>query len=115
MEKRHLVEVLRRSWSLKTSSKWTAEIPAKGQCGVTSLVVNDLLGGEIYKTRLYEGWHFYNVIDHIRHDFTASQFGGAIQYDDIPSNRGEAFQDTDMDQYNELKCKVLKHLGEIEH
>jgi len=36
---------LHRSWSLESSSKWTRENPANGQCGVTALVVNDLLGG----------------------------------------------------------------------
>ena len=112
MEKSHLVEALRKSWSLKTSSKWTGGNPAKGQCGVTSLVVNDLLGGEIYKTCLPEGWHFYNMIDHTRHDFTASQFKETIQYEDIPSNRNEAFQDTNMYQYKELKGKVLEHMEE---
>ena len=34
--------VLYKSWSLESSSKWTRENPAKGQCGVTALVVNDL-------------------------------------------------------------------------
>jgi hypothetical protein len=38
-------DALYKSWSLESSSKWTRENPANGQCGVTSLVVNDLLGG----------------------------------------------------------------------
>ncbi|PFA63066.1 hypothetical protein CN378_18705 [Bacillus sp. AFS015802] len=107
-----LGEALERSWSLKTSSKWTADNPAKGQCGVTSLVVNDLLGGEIYKTLLPEGWHFYNRIDRIRQDFTASQFNETIQYGDVLSNRDEAFQDTNLNQYTELKRTVLQHMEE---
>jgi len=41
---------LKDSWSLKSSSKWSIKYPACGQCGVTSLVVYDLLGGEIRKT-----------------------------------------------------------------
>jgi [ribosomal protein S5]-alanine N-acetyltransferase len=39
-----LLKVFNNAWSLKSSSKWSRENPAKGQCGVTSLVVNDILG-----------------------------------------------------------------------
>lgn len=110
MERNQLARALKKSWSLKTSSKWTSDNPAEGQCGVTSLVVNDLLGGEIYKTRLPAGWHFYNMIDHARYDFTASQFKESILYEDVASNRSEAVQDTDYNQYEELKRRVLWNL-----
>jgi hypothetical protein len=52
-----------KSWSLESSSKWSENTPAKGQCGVTALVVNDIFGGEILKTKLSDGWHFYNRIN----------------------------------------------------
>ena len=45
-----LLKALRKSWSNQSSSKWSIDTPAKGQCGVTALVVNDILGGKIYKT-----------------------------------------------------------------
>ena len=61
--------------------------PAKGQCGVTSLVAHDILGGEIRKTPLAERWHYYNFIDNTRYDFTESQFSECIMYADISSNR----------------------------
>lgn len=53
-----ITDALLQSWSLQSSSKWTKDNPAKGQCGVTALVVNDLFGGEIMKTKLPGGWHF---------------------------------------------------------
>ncbi len=40
----------RVSWACDTSEgpdEWTATNPAHGQCGVTALVIRDLLGGEI--------------------------------------------------------------------
>jgi len=98
------------SWSLESSSKWSIENPAMGQCGVTSLVVNDLLGGEISKTKLPDGWHFYNFINGIRYDFTASQFKESIHYMDFPSNREEAFLDTNDKQYTYLKQSVFLYL-----
>jgi hypothetical protein len=36
-----LKKVLFESWSLESSSKWSKDNPAKGQCGVTALVVHD--------------------------------------------------------------------------
>ena len=110
MTKEPLLNVLFSSWSLASSSKWTRENPAKGQCGVTALVVNDLLGGEIRKTKLPEGWHFYNEVDGTRYDLTASQFTGPIEYMDILSNREEALLDTNEDQYHFLKQSVLSQI-----
>lgn len=103
-----LLKALSESWSISTSSKWSLENPAKGQCGVTSLVVQDLLGGEIVKTFTQEGWHFCNMLNGIRYDFTVSQFENEFLYTDIFSNRAEAFQDTSLIQYLTLKESVLK-------
>lgn len=108
IEKETLLHALFESWSSKSSSKWSLENPAKGQCGVTSLIVQDSLGGEILKTQLPEGWHFYNRVNGIRYDFTVSQFENDIRYTDVSSNRAEAFQDTSLIQYLTLKENVLK-------
>ena len=105
-----IVKALYKSWSSDSSSKWSKDNPAKGQCGVTALVVNDILGGEIKKTKLPEGWHFYNFINGKRYDLTVSQFKEDILYMDIPSNRDEAFSDTSEKQYNYLKHSMINHL-----
>ncbi|HWI47904.1 MAG TPA: hypothetical protein VNU45_06725 [Rummeliibacillus sp.] len=109
-----LKSALACSWSLASSSKWHIDNPAKGQCGVTALVVNDLLGGQIFKTTLSEGWHFYNVIDHKRYDFTASQFSKPIIYEDIPSDRSEALMDTNEKQYAYLKQNVFESISQFD-
>jgi hypothetical protein len=103
-----------KAWSIETSSKWVPDNPARGQCSVTALVINDLFGGEILKTLLPEGWHFYNRIGGQRYDFTDSQFDGPIDYMDVPSNRDEAMSDTSPQQYGVLKQSLLRHLGEPE-
>lgn len=105
-------EVLFQSWSKETSSKWTLANPAKGQCGVTALLINNFFGGEIMKTKAPEGWHFYNRINGKRYDFTASQFFEEIAYMDLPSNRKEAFAETNEMQYDALKQKVRIHIKE---
>ncbi|MHB0767069.1 YunG family protein [Bradyrhizobium sp. 5.13L] len=53
-------DALRKAWSLSTSSQWTANNPAAGQCSVTSLLVHELFGGDLLKTLLPIGDHFYN-------------------------------------------------------
>ncbi|MGN7470752.1 YunG family protein [Brevibacillus sp. SAFN-007a] len=106
-----LQRVLVQAWSLQSSSKWTPDNPARGQCGVTALVVNDILGGEILKTQLPDGVHFYNRISGRRYDFTESQFKEPLVYADVLSSREEAFRDTNAEQYTYLKHAVLHVLG----
>jgi hypothetical protein len=105
-----LLNIFQKVWSKESSSKWTPQNPAAGQCGVTSLVVHDLFGGEILKTPTQEGWHFYNRINGQRYDLTESQFAEKIRYEDIPSSREEAFADTNAEQYDYLRKSVMKHL-----
>lgn len=109
-----LLEILRRAWSIESGTKWTPDNPAKGQCGVTALVVQDLFGGDILKTPMAEGWHFYNRIAGKRLDFTASQFAEEPDYLDLPSHREEVFRDTSEQQYEHLKSKVFQALHPLE-
>ncbi|MFC4544839.1 hypothetical protein ACFO25_00530 [Paenactinomyces guangxiensis] len=105
-----LLRILCHVWSEKSSTKYSPENPARGQCGVTALVVNDLFGGEILKTPLPEGWHFYNRIHGQVYDFTASQFKEEIKYEDILSSRDEAFADTNEQQYHYLKHSIISRV-----
>jgi hypothetical protein len=73
---------------------------------VTALVIQDELGGAILKTDVNGAWHFYNQIDGRRVDFTMSQFDSPIGYDDLPSNRQEALDDTSMKQYELLLGRI---------
>ncbi|MCU4820846.1 hypothetical protein OCA00_04180 [Bacillus cereus] len=110
VKRKQIYEALIRSWSIETSSKWTIENPVKGQCGVTALVVQDIYGGKIKKTKIGSVWHFYNFIDGQRFDFTEVQFNENLNYLDVESNREEAFADTNEKQYSILKGKITKEL-----
>ena len=107
-----LLEDLRKlltiSWSIKTSSLWLQDNPARGQCSVTALVVQDILGGGVLKTRTDGGWHFYNLIDGQRLDLTDSQFVEPLHYEDRKASRDEAFADTSPEQYELLRATVLR-------
>ncbi|MFM9278772.1 YunG family protein [Paenibacillus jiagnxiensis] len=101
---------LLESWSLQTSSKWTTDNPACGQCGVTALVVQDRLGGEILKTMTAGGWHYYNRVNNNVYDFTASQFAGEIEYLHVLSSRTDAFGYTNQEQYDALSSRMAELL-----
>lgn len=97
---------LPQAWSLASSSKWTPDNPAAGQCGVTALLVHERFGGDILKTRIGDAWHFYNRIAWRRLDLTASQFRGEIAYDDAPSNVAEAMAETSPAQISALRARL---------
>lgn len=54
--------------------------PARGQCGLTALVVNDLLGGDLvmaevsYADGTRQGVHYWNRIGLLEVDVTREQF-----------------------------------------
>ncbi|NTE86000.1 YunG family protein [Agrobacterium rubi] len=106
-----LYDAVKESWSRETSSLWSKENPALGQCGVTALVFQDHMGGEIFKTSVAGALHFYNSINGVRWDFTFSQFLVPIGYEDRLATRGEAFSDTTAEQYTCLSTDVKNRLA----
>lgn len=111
MEIESLLAVLRECWSRETSSVWSLENPARGQCSVTSLVIQDRFGGEILKTRVGEQWHFYNLVGGVRRDFTADRFPAPVTYDDLSASREEALADTSAQQYASLSVRFSARIG----
>ncbi|AME07549.1 hypothetical protein NNG64_15655 [Bacillus siamensis] len=105
-----ILNLLMASWSRKSSTKWTEECPAKGQCGVTALVIQDVYGGDILKTKTGTSWHFYNRIEGEIYDFTRGQFSEPVVYQHISSSRSEAFSDTNEHQYRYLKSAFRQNM-----
>ena len=100
--------LIEKCWSIDSASTYSQANPARGQCSVTALVAMDLVGGTIAKTHVGDGWHFYNLIDGERFDFTASQFDSHVVYDDMPSGREDALTDTTEKQYRALTEAVRR-------
>jgi hypothetical protein len=82
--------LIRSSWSEKTCDpvdlpEWSPENSARGQCAVTALVVQDLLGGELLLGEVHnadgsrQGVHYWNrfaggvEVDLTREQFTRSE------------------------------------------
>ncbi|MDG4801019.1 hypothetical protein [Micromonospora sp. WMMD980] len=77
--------VVRASWTADTCDPhdlphWHPGNPARGQCGVTALVVQDLLGGDLVLGEVFVGdtkvgYHYWNRLpDGDEVDLTADQF-----------------------------------------
>lgn len=104
-----LYRSLLRVWAADTASPsgaWSPVNPAQNHCSITSLIVQDHFGGEILNTRTSGGSHFYNVIDGVKWDLTASQFAEPVPYQDCPSSRAAALADTSAEKY-QLLCERL--------
>lgn len=77
-----LIKALQNSWSSDTcfdASDWSAANPARGQCVVSSLVIQKYLGGELQRYRVTGAditeTHYCNVLsDGTVLDTTASQY-----------------------------------------
>jgi hypothetical protein len=109
-DEKMIKNLLKECWSKQSSSLWTAKNPARGQCGVTALVIQDCFGGEILKTLVDDRNHFYNNIDGLKYDFTADQFQSPPNYSDFPSSREEAFSNTNQNQYSYLLFRFRQEL-----
>ncbi|UQX04610.1 hypothetical protein [Streptomyces sp. RerS4] len=76
---------LRSSWSAETCTPefrphWTPDNPARDQCGVTAMVLNDLLGGELIRGEVHVNgervdYHWWNRLNAgIEIDLAREQF-----------------------------------------
>jgi hypothetical protein len=90
----HIIAALRTSWAKDTSyspDEWTPANPARGQCKVSALVVQDYLGGELGRYRAVKDGvvekHYFNVFDGgAIIDTTIGQYEGRGQFEQIPNN-----------------------------
>lgn len=112
---------LRLSWTRETSfpedkDRWEESNPAIGQCAVTSLIVQDNLGGKIFKNDQLR--HYWNetssgkIVDLTREQFpdgTKITSDGEAAREEILN--GDSAKDAlTKERYNELKSLVRKKL-----
>jgi len=120
---RVLEGAVRRSWRLDTcdptdQSEWSSENPSKGQCAVTSMVVHDLLGGQLLEAEVrrgdgsLQGFHYWNRLVGMDVDLTAEQFapGEVIQEPQL-IDRTPEFPWLAHAQYLVFRARVFAALG----
>ena len=119
-----LEAALRESWAPDLCDdpadvpRWSPANPSRGQCGPTTLVVNDLLGGDLCVAEVLledgsrQGFHWWNRLAGVDVDLTREQFGPdeRVQEPRVlarppgPLKRGEA-------EYLLLRSRVLARLA----
>src|SRR5258708_53300 len=79
---RTLPAVFQECWSRDTSydpEKWTPENPTHGQCAITALIIQDLLGGDLLRAKVNDADHYWNRLPDSRElDLTRDQFGSGL-------------------------------------
>jgi hypothetical protein len=85
------------------------------EASLISLLVHDIFGGEILKTRMKKGWHFYNRIEGKRIDFTTPDINKSsddIQFEDIPSTPDETYGYFEKEDYSTFFTKFIRAFEE---
>jgi hypothetical protein len=115
--------VIRSCWSEQTCDpvdEWSAENPARGQCAVTALVVQDLLGGELllaevlYADGSRQGVHYWNrLVGGVEVDLTRDQFSATeiVQGPDVVPRPPDTSSGRLAPQYQALATAVRARLA----
>ncbi|MGV9881660.1 YunG family protein [Streptomyces sp. NPDC003006] len=115
---------LRDSWGADTfppdsTKPWPPQNPARGQCGVTALVLNDLLGGELVLGEVHvDGvrvdYHWWNRLGAgLEIDLTREQFAPhEIVTEGVVTARPPEIRRC-REEYELLRARVLKRLDEL--
>ena len=112
VNERNLRAILEQAWSRETSADpdhWSAQNPAWGQCAVTALIVQDLYGGSLLRTKVGPISHYWNLLPSGGEiDLTRGQFGSEdLTLSGEPRSREYvvSFPDT-VQRYETLKARV---------
>lgn len=122
-----LLVALQNSWSQETSftpDEWSPQNPARGQCLVSTLILQDYLGGDLrrydIKAENFEETHYCNVLPGgATLDATAAQYAQPVQLTVTPINlksyttaRERYLVDPDTQiKYGLLKERVIRALN----
>lgn len=101
-------------WGADTSRYGVLSVPAsKGQCAVTAMILQDYYKGDIYKIKVGDESHYFNIINNKVVDLTSDQFFQKIDYKDkIIVDRNDFEQET-INRYLILKSRVAPFLLSI--
>lgn len=115
-----LAAALRASWGADTSDDpdlWSVGCPARGQCAVTSKVVQDYFGGSLVIAPVLRGGepveaHCWNILPNgMVIDLTAEQFDFDYELGD-PVETEPVVDHTGVDRHQLLARRVADHLGD---
>lgn len=116
----NLETIFNLSWELRTCYKdkkhlWNENEPYIGQCAISALIVNDLLGADIMKVKVGKESHYYNILDGEIIDYTKFQYkSGSVNYADGKLVfRDELLSDSDTRHRYYILAKNFKYNSQI--
>ncbi len=102
-----LLAAVRLSWSAETTDEWHPEDPARHQCGVSALVIQDYLGGQLV-TNVFGGravW--FNELADGTELFTRDDYGNRGYPRNRVKTRAQLMRHPDMPRrYTVLAARV---------
>lgn len=110
LNKMEVQEALKRSQKLNKRLELSKNKPVNGQDTIISLLIHDIFGGEILKTHLKKGWHYYNMIDGERVDFSTSETTKSVakkSFDDLHAEPEETIKYFDKEDYSSFLMKFV--------
>ena len=97
----------------RLQQSWSLENKTLGHCSITSFLVQDIFGGDVYGIKLQDGsYHCYNVIDNEAFDLTSEQFNELLEYkrENLQSRIDHFSNKEKYDRYKLLKKRLYEIL-----
>jgi hypothetical protein len=122
-----IAAAMRRHWSLDTcdpvdQGDWSPDNPSRGQCGVSALVLQELVGGELLVAQVlfadgtHQGVHYWNLLPSgTEVDLTRDQFHPHEHVQaPMPAPRTARRPSRVPERYERLRTAVFTALGVAE-
>jgi len=114
--KKIVLKALQQTWALEGNPGCNTNKTVDDQSSATSRLIYDIFGGEILKTQYKESWHFYNLIDGERIDFSLSEINKSLlekQLEDHLSTPEETHHYFSQEDYLTFYMRFISAFEEI--
>jgi len=112
-EIQRITDAIAACWSEATCApgQWNPELPAQGQCEVSSFVAWTHLGGslvlgKVFRNGEFQEHHYWNRLDGVDLDLTNEQFGAEHRIDEVMAMNADAVRVKRPDIHEELAARI---------
>jgi hypothetical protein len=93
----------------------TPDVLKSEEDSLISLLIHDVFGGEILKTKRNRGWHFYNRVDGLRVDLSKQELNKSDKekrFEDIPATPDETYCYYEQEEYSNFLFRFIRAFEE---
>lgn len=107
-----MLTAVRASWSAETTDEWHPDDPARHQCGVSALVIQDYLGGRVVMNVFGSRTVWFNELADGTELFTRDHSGERVYRENLARTRAQMMLHQDMfRRYAVLADRVAERLA----